>query len=40
MLNKKDISIMPTKQDIPNEDPETGEDLTEGRKKKSYGKFN
>jgi len=38
MLNKKDISIMPTKQDIPNEDPETGEDLTEGKKKKKKSK--
>ena len=34
MLNKKGISIMPSSQSIPNEDPETGEDLTEGRKKK------
>lgn len=34
MLNRKGISIMPSSQSIPNEDPETGEDLTEGRKKK------
>ena len=34
MLNKKGISIMPSSQNIPNEDPETGEDLTEGRKRK------
>ena len=40
ILNKKDMSIMPTKQDIPNEDPETGEDLTEGRKKKKKGNMN
>ena len=38
ILNKKDMSIMPTKQDTPNEDPETGEDLTEGRKKKKKPK--
>jgi hypothetical protein len=34
MLNKRGISIMPSSQNIPNEDPETGEDLTEGRRKK------
>ena len=34
MLNRKGISIMPSSQSIPNEDPETGEDLTEGRKRK------
>jgi hypothetical protein len=34
MLNKKGISIMPSSQRRHEEDPETGEDLTEGRKKK------
>jgi hypothetical protein len=34
ILNKKDMSIMPSKQETPKEDPETGEDLSEGRKKK------
>ena len=40
ILNKKDMSIMPTKQELPKEDPETGEDLTEGRKKKKKGNMN
>lgn len=34
MLNKKGISIMPSSQRRHEEDPETGEDLTEGRRKK------
>jgi hypothetical protein len=34
MLNRKGISIMPSSQRRHKEDPETGEDLTEGRKKK------
>jgi len=34
ILNKKDMSIMPSRQETPKEDPETGEDLSEGRKKK------
>ena len=40
ILNKKDMSIMPTKQELPKENPETGEDLTEGRKKKKKGNMN
>jgi hypothetical protein len=34
MLNRKGISIMPSSQRRHKEDPETGEDLTEGRRKK------
>ncbi|MHA2009652.1 MAG: hypothetical protein ACW980_20255 [Promethearchaeota archaeon] len=38
ILNKKDMSIMPSKQETSKEDPETGEDLSEGRKKKKKSK--
>ena len=35
LLNKKGMSIMPSSQSRHKEDPHTGEDLTEGRKKKA-----
>ena len=38
LLNKKGLSIMPSSQRRHNEDPETGEDLTEGKKKRKKSK--